>query len=111
MYIDTHAHLWFNSYHDDLDQVLERAKAERVEKVVVPGTDILSSKKAIELAKTYPKVIYAAAGIHPEEVLNRKSQDTKVPNSGPESSEPWDRSELRTLIAENRDQVVAIGRK
>lgn len=71
MLIDTHAHLWFDDYADDLDQVLARAKAVGVEKMIVPGTDIVSSKAAIELAKKYPGVIYGAVGVHPEEVLNR----------------------------------------
>lgn len=68
MYIDTHAHLWFDDYKDDLAEVIERARAASVEKIVVPGTDTESSKLAIELSKKYQNTIYAAVGVHPEEI-------------------------------------------
>ncbi|PIP85596.1 hydrolase TatD, partial [Candidatus Collierbacteria bacterium CG22_combo_CG10-13_8_21_14_all_43_12] len=45
-------------YFDELEQVLERAKKAGVEKMIVPGTDIESSRKAVELARKYPGVIY-----------------------------------------------------
>jgi TatD DNase family protein len=80
MLIDTHAHLWFPDYYppeadqpgyyDDLEEVLARAKAAGVEKIIVPGTDRESSQKAVELARKYPGVIYASVGVHPEEILN-----------------------------------------
>ena len=69
MLIDTHAHLWFPEYENDLEEVMARAKAAGVGKMIVPGTDIESSRKAVELARKYPGVIYAGVGIHPEEVL------------------------------------------
>ncbi len=70
MLVDTHAHLWWPSFESDLDEVLVRAKKAGVEKLIVPGTDVASSKEAVELAKKYPGVIYAAVGVHPEDVLN-----------------------------------------
>lgn len=75
MLIDTHAHLWFDDFKDDLDDVLARAKEAGVKKIIVPGTDKKSNQQAIELAKKYPGIIYAAVGIHPEEILNLKSSD------------------------------------
>ena len=44
----------------------------------MPGTDIESSRKAVELAKRYPGVIYASVGVHPEEVMNHKSSDLSL---------------------------------
>jgi TatD DNase family protein len=75
MLIDTQAHLWFPDYDNDLEVVIERAKQVGVEKMIVPGTDALSSKKALELATKYPEIIYGAVGVHPEELLNHKSFD------------------------------------
>lgn len=95
MLIDTHAHLWFADFANDLGEVLARAKEAGVEKIIVPGTDLESSKKAVELAKKYPGVLYAAVGVHPEETASLNFQ---IPNSN-----------LQTLIAENRRQIVAIG--
>jgi len=97
MLIDTHAHLWFDDFSQDLPEVIERAKNADVEKMIVPGTDLDSSKKAIELASKYPGIIYAAAGVHPEELLNHKSSDLSF-------------ATLQTALrSELGDQVVAIG--
>jgi TatD DNase family protein len=97
MYVDTHAHLWFDDYQNDLKDVIARAKLATVEKFVVPGTDIESSRKAIELAKIYPDIIYSAIGIHPEEVGPGKFDIES--NIG----------ELNVLIGDNRGLVHAIG--
>ena len=84
MLIDTHAHLWLSDYYpasrdqpgyyNELESVLKRAKEAGVEKMIVPGTDIESSKKAVKLAKKYPGVLYAAVGIHPEELVGHNLQ-------------------------------------
>lgn len=93
MLIDTHAHLWWQSYEGDLDMVLARAKEAGVEKMIAPGTNEGTSKQAIELAKKYPGVIYAAVGVHPEEVLDDRFE--MPDDSG--------------LITTNRGQIVAVG--
>lgn len=64
--IDTHCHLDFPDYKEDLEDVLKRAGEAGVTRIVVPGTNLASSEKALELAVKYPQV-YAAAGIHPHE--------------------------------------------
>jgi len=92
MYIDTHAHLWFADYQTDLDSVIENAKANNVTKMVVPGTDIESSRQAVALAKRYPGVIYAAVGVHPEEILNRKSSDHSSIIARRQGSELWEQA-------------------
>ena len=95
MLIDTHAHLWFPEYENDLEEVMARAKAAGVGKMIVPGTNVESSKMAIALAKKYPGVLYASVGVHPEELLNHNFEETPLG--------------LRELIAENREWIVAIG--
>lgn len=67
MYIDTHCHLTFEDYHNDLSTILARAKKRGVEKCIVPGVDALSNKLSVDLAKSFPGVIYAAIGYHPYE--------------------------------------------
>lgn len=103
MLIDTHAHLWWESYKDDLEEVLARAKVAGVEKIIVPGTNEESSQKAVELAKKYPGIIYAAVGVHPEEILF-SSGNTKF-----EIQNSKQILNLKQIIIENREQVVAIG--
>lgn len=62
--IDVHCHLNFHAFENDYDEVIEKAGADGVEKIVNVGTSIESSKKAIELARKY-KELYAIVGIHP----------------------------------------------
>lgn len=106
MLIDTHAHLWFDDFANDLEEVLARAKAAGVEKIVVPGTDIESCKQAVELARKYPGVVYASVGVHPEEVLGRNINTGKVRPSL--TSSGW-ALPLRSDLLAAREQVVAIG--
>lgn len=91
MFIDTHAHLFFPNFENDLDSVIERAKNSGVDFIIVPGTDIATSEKAIELAANY-NFIYAAVGVHPHD------------------SKDWDDSYISKLetLAKN-EKVVAIG--
>jgi TatD DNase family protein len=64
MYIDTHCHLNFKAFDVDLPQVIERARERGVGQIIVPGTDLASSRRAVEIANQYEGV-WAAIGIHP----------------------------------------------
>jgi len=63
---DTHAHLHFPDYADDLDAVLERARAAGVRGMVTIGTDRESNRAVTALAKRLPDV-WATVGIHPQD--------------------------------------------
>ena len=66
MYIDSHAHIFFEDYKSDLDDVLKRAREAGVEAIVVPGTTLETSEEAVRLAGQHDDV-YATVGIHPHE--------------------------------------------
>jgi TatD DNase family protein len=63
---DTHAHLHFPEFADDLDAVLERARAAGVRGMVTIGTDRETNGAVVELAKRLPDV-WATVGIHPHD--------------------------------------------
>jgi len=63
MLIDSHAHLNFNAFKDDLDEVIVRCNKENVA-VINVGSNYDTSKKAIEIAEKYDG-IFAAIGLHP----------------------------------------------
>jgi TatD DNase family protein len=77
MLIDTHAHLDFPDFANDLEDVLRRAEQADVKRVITIGTSIQSSRRAIELAEKYPNV-YAAVGVHPGHV-NEAEDDVITP--------------------------------
>ncbi|MFA6042617.1 MAG: TatD family hydrolase [Patescibacteria group bacterium] len=62
--IDTHCHLNFNAYKDDLDQVIERTLAAGM-RVINIGSQSTTSQRAVELAKQHPGKFFAAIGLHP----------------------------------------------
>ena len=61
--IDTHAHLQFEAYDDDRDEVVKRNSKE-LDVIINVGARIESSKSGVELAQKIPN-FYAAVGVHP----------------------------------------------
>ncbi|HUA68683.1 MAG TPA: TatD family hydrolase [Candidatus Saccharimonadales bacterium] len=90
-FYDTHAHLDYPDYASDLPEVIARAQAAGIEKIISIGTSLSSSERAIRLAEEFPAV-YAAVGWHPTEA-------TKAP------------PDLRPALREyaKHPKVVAIG--
>lgn len=64
MLIDYHSHVNFNVFKDDSDAVLGRALLADVGTILV-GTQIDTSKRAVEMAEKFPNGVYAAIGLHP----------------------------------------------
>ena len=65
--IDTHCHLYWPDFNDDIDAVIDAALAAGVTEMIVPATDIASMKQSAALAHRFPAV-YFAAGVHPTDV-------------------------------------------
>jgi len=63
---DTHAHLHFPDFTSDLPDVLARARAAGVSRMVTIGTDVATSQAAIAIASREADV-WAAVGIHPHD--------------------------------------------
>ena len=77
MLIDTHAHLHDPEFDADRDAVIERARQTGVGRIITIGTDLESSRKAVQLAERYD-FIYATVGVHPHDVktLREESYDS-----------------------------------
>jgi TatD DNase family protein len=90
--IDIGANLTHPAFHSDLPEVLERAIAAGVSSVIVTGTSVPESTNALKVSTTYPRTLYATAGVHPHHA--RECDDTTIPA-------------LRVLAQQPR--VVAIG--
>lgn len=74
MLIDTHTHIADPEFDADRDAVIERALAAGVRKMILIGTDLPSSRRAVSLAERYP-FLWAAVGLHPHEA---KQMDTAL---------------------------------
>ncbi len=62
--IDSHAHLYFDRFDDDRDDVIRRAREAGVEGVINIGIDVPTSRAAIDLARRHDG-FWATVGLHP----------------------------------------------
>ena len=65
-HIDAHAHVQFDDYDTDRDEVIARAGQQGIAHVNV-GADITSSSRAVVLTRTYAEGVFATVGLHPTE--------------------------------------------
>lgn len=91
-FIDSHAHIDGPEFSDDFAAMLARADAANVRRIIVVGSDLLSSRAAVALADEYPQ-ISAVVGVHPHDAAG-VSEETYA--------------EIRDLAIGN-PKVVAIG--
>jgi TatD DNase family protein len=68
-FYDTHAHLDYPDFERDFADVLARAGAAGISRMISIGTTMESSRRAVALAEKYPQ-IYAVVGWHPSYVLD-----------------------------------------
>lgn len=78
MYIDTHAHLNFEAFDKDYREVIKHAFAADVKGIINVGSNLETSKKAIEIAEKYPSGVYAAVGLHPIHVKDEKFDEAAL---------------------------------
>jgi TatD DNase family protein len=65
--VDTHAHVQVHQFARDREQVVAAAFADGVERMIVPGIELESSREAVALAERYPGRIFAGVGTHPHD--------------------------------------------
>ena len=91
MFVDTHAHLFFDNFDGEVNQVIERAVNDGIDYILVPSTDLKTAEQVAELTEKYD-IVYGAVGIHPH--------DTKE----------WDNSWLKKIEELSKlEKIVAIG--
>jgi len=64
-FVDAHVHLSDKEYAGDIDEIIAEAKDSNVVALVSNSMDYETSVGSLRLAETYPRMIYAALGIHP----------------------------------------------
>ena len=80
-------------YNDDLDEVIDRALRNNVKTIVTIGIDVLSSKRAVQIAQKH-KHIFATIGVHPHDVDHLDTADY---------------DDLRTLYKQHTKHIVGYG--
>jgi TatD DNase family protein len=65
--IDSHAHVQVRQFAADREGVLQSTFEAGVERLIVPGIELESSREAVALAARYPGRLFAAVGTHPHD--------------------------------------------
>lgn len=98
--VDTHAHLYWDLYSQDYDQVLQRAKEAGVGLIINIGTDSETNKSVLQLSPKDSGIqFYSTIGIHPHEgaVLTTDQQIQEQVD------------QLEKLFSGNMDKIIGIG--
>ncbi len=69
MITDSHAHIYWKSFDDDRAEMLERARQAGVTRMVIVGTELETSRAAMQLCATQPN-LFPSAGIHPHDAAD-----------------------------------------
>lgn len=77
MWFDTHSHLNFKLFSADVAQVIERSRLAGVTRMMVVGTNIENSRRAIAISQGHEGV-WASVGLHPLHVFGLMNQGKKL---------------------------------
>lgn len=118
MLIDTHAHLFWDSYKNDLGQVIQKSKDAGVTTIINVGTEVKTSELALRLVEnslseysdklsaeqSQSLTFYSSIGIHPHEAVkySGKSRESKVKIEK-------DIQQLEELYLKDPEKVIAVG--
>ncbi len=69
MYIDTHAHLQFENFNNDLNETIEKAVSGGISHIINVGTNFDDCKFTLELAEKHENV-YGTVGMHPNDSMD-----------------------------------------
>lgn len=108
-YIDIHSHVNFQAFDADRDQVIKRALENNTWMINV-GTQVDTSKKAVELANQYTEGVYAIVGLHPIHTGASYHDEKELGEGGKEFTsrgEFFDKESYRELLKNKK--VVGIG--
>jgi TatD DNase family protein len=109
MLIDTHAHVNFNAFAEDSEEVIRRALKEKIWMINI-GSQLSTSRRAVEFAEEYSEGVYAAVGLHPvhlKEQIVHEEVDPLEEFEFKTRPEVFDYEEYKKLAG--HEKVVAIG--
>lgn len=104
MLTDTHAHLYWDSFQEDFDAMIQRALTAGVNTIINVGVDVEKSQQALRQAQGEPSKfpnlsLYSTIGIHPHEAI-MYTEDLKLDQAI---------ATLEQIYNSNPKKVVAVG--
>ena len=68
--IDTHSHIYAEEFTDDVEEVIQRAKAVGVEKILLPNINLQTIQPMLSLCRRHPGFLYPMLGLHPTDLTS-----------------------------------------
>ena len=65
---DTHSHIFDEAFDGDRTEVVERATAAGIARIILPAIDSESHDRLLDTLRLYPEVCYGAMGVHPTSI-------------------------------------------
>lgn len=106
--IDVHTHVNFNAYADDGEETIARAHDKGIGMILV-GSQIDTSRRAIAYARKYKSGVWAAVGLHPNHLTQMQIDDHEVKGAPGYASRIEEFDEQAYLELAEDEKVVAIG--
>ena len=76
--IDTHSHIYSEEFDSDRAEVIARAKAAGITKIILPNVDSESLPRMLQLESEYPGYCFAAIGLHPTSVKENYAEELAI---------------------------------
>lgn len=92
--IDTHSHIYDEQFDADIDEVITRAKANGVEKILLPNVDVETIAQQENLVNKYPDFCIPMMGFHPTSVDENWEANLEV---------------IHRKLTENPEKYIAVG--
>lgn len=91
-FIDIGINLTNKQFHNEQEEIINRALDNGVEQMILTGTSVRGSKESAAIAEEYPEILFSTAGIHPHDAKSFTHESI---------------NELRKLL--KQDHVVSVG--
>ncbi|MCR4284789.1 MAG: TatD family hydrolase [archaeon] len=105
--IDVHAHLGFERFNNDLDEVIERARKANLKLIITSGIGPKTNRQALEIVEKYLDIVKASFGIYPVDAIASKVKN--ISDDVKRDIEEFDVDEEIRWIEGNKDKCIAIG--
>jgi TatD DNase family protein len=73
--MDVHAHIGAEEFDPDRWEVIERARATGIDRIVAVGETLTEAERNLELTTEYPGIVLAAAGLYPTVIDLEQAMD------------------------------------
>ncbi|MEK6919175.1 MAG: TatD family hydrolase [Nanoarchaeota archaeon] len=105
--VDVHAHLTFERFEEDLEEVIERARKGGFKIIIASGVGKKSNREVLKLSKKYSDIIKASFGIYPVDAVAEMLTEAK--DDVTRDLEIFNVEEELEWIKKNKEECVAIG--